>query len=70
MENLHRLTSDALVDLLSKQTAAYLRMQTEGGSVEEFTRCKLLLRAIQKELDQRNKAKAGDPDPNVETFNE
>ena len=57
MENLHRLKSDALVDLLSKQTATYLQMQAEGGTYEEFKRCKLLLRAVQKELDQRNKNK-------------
>ena len=69
MENLHRLTSDTLVDLLSKQTAAYLQMQTEGGSVEEFTRCKLLLRAIQKELNQRNNNNKQD-DPYVETLSE
>lgn len=68
MENIHRLNTDALVDLLSKQTAAYLRMQTEGGPVEEFTRCKLLLWAVQKELSQRNKDKLNNPAPDVETL--
>ena len=57
MENLHTLNSEALVEILSTQTAAYLQMQIEGGSLEEFRKCKLLLRADQKELDQRNKNK-------------
>lgn len=54
MENLHRLTSEALVDIVSTQTAAYLQMQTEGGADEQFKRCKLLLRAVQKEIHQRS----------------
>ena len=70
MENLHRLNSDALVDLLSKQTAAYLQMQTEGGSVEDFRRCKLLLRALQKELDQRNRNNTDDPTSDDDTLSE
>lgn len=70
MENLHRLKSDALVDILSTQTAAYLQMQTEGGSIDEFKRCKLLLRAIQKELNQRNEIKPDDPDPYVDALSE
>jgi hypothetical protein len=65
MEKLHSLNSDALVDLLSKQTVTYLRMQTEGGSVEEFIRCKLLLRAVQKELNERNKYKLNNRKPGV-----
>ena len=55
MENLNRLKTEALVDLLSTQTDTLYRMQTVGASEEEFARCKLLLRAIHKELDHRKR---------------
>lgn len=55
MENLNRLKTEALVDLLSTQTDTFYRMQAIGASEEEFARCKLLLRAIHKELDNRKR---------------
>jgi hypothetical protein len=55
MENLNRLKTEVLVDLLSTQTDTFYRMQAVGASEEEFARCKLLLRAIHKELDNRKR---------------
>ena len=55
MENIHRLRTEALVDLLSFKTDAYYRMQAMGATQEEFAKCKLLIRAIQKEIDLRKK---------------
>jgi hypothetical protein len=53
LENLQQLKTEALIDLLSRQTDIYVRMQTMCAGEEEFARCKLLLRAIHKELEQR-----------------
>ena len=53
LENLLQLNNEELIDLLSKQTDIYVRMQSMCASEEEFARCKLLLRAIHRELEQR-----------------
>lgn len=56
MEELHKLTIEALVDLLSIKTEAYLHMHIEGSaSDEEFDKCRLYLRALQKEIKSREK---------------
>jgi len=55
LENIHRLRTEALVDLLSMQTDTYYQMQAMCATEEEFAKCKLLIRAIQKEIDLRKK---------------
>jgi hypothetical protein len=65
MENLHRLKTEILIDMLSIQTDAFLRMHAVGAKEDEFARCQLLLRALQKELGLRKRN-----DFNINTSNE
>lgn len=55
MENLHRLNIETLIDMLSTQTNTYLQMHIEGATEDEFAKCNLLLKAVQKEIDSRKK---------------
>jgi len=57
MENLHSLNMEELVDILSTQTALYVKMHGEGASERDFQKCKVLVEAIQEEINCRSKAK-------------
>jgi len=56
MENLNTIDTLALIDLLLEQTAKYTLMNVEGGNREEYERCKLIISAIQKEIEARRQA--------------
>ena len=53
MDNLQSLNIDELVDILSSQTSLYVQMHIEGASEKEFQRCRLLLQAVQAEIQSR-----------------
>jgi len=48
---------EELVDILSTQTALYVKMHGEGASERDFQKCKVLVEAIQEEINCRSKAK-------------
>ena len=56
MKDLKSLDMDALVDLLSTQTSAYIQMHILGASKGEFKRTQLHVEAIQAEINSRRKA--------------
>ena len=53
MENLHKLTIEELVDILSTQTTLYIQMHPEGTTQAEFQKCRLLIQAVQAEIKAR-----------------
>ena len=58
MDSLSKLSVDELVDLLSEQTSLYVQMHTEDASEKEFQKCRLLLQAVQAEINSRRENKA------------
>jgi hypothetical protein len=48
-----QLTTSDLVDMLAHHTARYVNILSEGGSVEEFEACKLIIRFLQIEIEAR-----------------
>jgi hypothetical protein len=55
MQELRRLETTVLLDLLATNTAGYLRMLNTGAREEEFAKCYLTIRAIQAEIEFRKK---------------
>lgn len=53
MESLRSLELSVLVDMLAVQTERYLKMESDGASEEEFAKCALTIKALQKEIDSR-----------------
>ena len=53
MNDLNKLSTEELVDILSEQTSLYVQMHIEGASEKEFQKCRLLLQAIQAEISSR-----------------
>lgn len=58
MENIKSLQTEALVEMLAKDTADYLKMRTEGASSLEFTACKKHITQLQDEILSRKKKPA------------
>ena len=54
MLDIRNLETSQLVDLLARQTEIYLKMSSQGTTEEEYIKCNLLIKALQKELDYRN----------------
>ena len=55
MEQLNTLSQQDLVDLLSENTTKYLRMISEGASIEEIRAYQDSLDEIVKEIEARKK---------------
>lgn len=53
MKELNQLTTSTLVDMLAHHTARYLAILSEGGTIEEYEACKLIIRFLQKEIEAR-----------------
>ena len=53
MERLQKLDTPVLFDMLSELTTKYTRMMAEGREGENFTKCKLTIEALQKEIEFR-----------------
>lgn len=53
MESLNSLAMSALMDLLAEHTEKYTRILTEGGDLKEKEHCRLMIAALQKEIEFR-----------------
>lgn len=63
MEELQTKETSQLLDMLSSYTADYTKMLAEGIREGEYAEYKLLIKAIQAELDLRKKEGINTPDP-------
>jgi len=57
MENLHSLSIEQLVDILSTQTTLYVQMHVEGANRPAVEKCWLTIRAVQAEIKSRREIK-------------
>lgn len=55
MESLSALDKNVLIDMLAEYTSKYTRMLTEGSDDTEYARCKLMIAALQQEIETRQK---------------
>ena len=55
MQNLSGLEKNVLVDMLAEYTAKYTRMLTEGSDDVEYAKCRLMITALQQEIESRQK---------------
>jgi hypothetical protein len=58
IQEIKKLDTSALVDLLAAYTANHSRMLKEGATDDEFAKCSLSLRSIQAEIDSRKQTAA------------
>ena len=58
MNDLNKLRTEELVDILSKQTSLYVQMHIEGAWEKEFQKFRLLLQAVQAEISSRRESKS------------
>ena len=58
MNDLNKLRTEELVDILSEQTSLYVQMHIEGAWEKEFQKCRLLLQAVQAEISSRRESKS------------
>jgi hypothetical protein len=57
MEDLKQLATAELVDLLARETALYSKMLSDGASHDEFEKCKVRVKELQKEIAARKETK-------------
>jgi len=50
------LETEQLIDLLSKYTADYTKMMSDGTTEDEYTKCNLTIIALQTEIEGRKKS--------------
>lgn len=50
---LHSMDNSQLMDLLAKYTSDYTRMLSERATNVEYEKCKMVIKAIQTEIDLR-----------------
>ena len=53
MEALNGMEHSQLIDLLAKLTTDYTKMITDNNMGDDYEKCKLTIKAIQAEIDQR-----------------
>ena len=53
MHELHSLDNSQLMDLLAMHTSEYTKMITDNNMGDDYERCKLIIKAIQAEIDIR-----------------
>jgi hypothetical protein len=56
MEDLRTIDISTLIDMLSKHTADYTKMFTQGATEEEYLRCNTIIKALQKEIEFRKQS--------------
>ena len=50
---LQKMNNSQLLDLLAQYTSEYTKMLSERTSNEDYEKCKMLIKAIQAEIDLR-----------------
>jgi hypothetical protein len=65
MQELLKLQTSQLVDLLAQYTADYTRKMSEGTSEEEYAKLKLTIKTLQTEIEVRKRSVS--INPNSET---
>ena len=53
MQELRTLESTQLIDLLAQYTSDYTKMISENMMGDDYEKCKLIIKAIQTEIDVR-----------------
>ena len=53
VEELKKLDMITLVDLLARKTTEYMSILKSGGSEEEYSKCKKLIKLLTKEIKGR-----------------
>ena len=53
MQELHSLETTQLIDLLAQHTSDYTRMITNNITGDEYEKCKLVIKALQAEIEFR-----------------
>jgi|GEM_PF-6936672 len=59
MEDLQKLETNQLVDLLARRTAHYTTLLSTSGISKETNECKRVIELLQKEIRKRQKERAG-----------
>ncbi len=57
---------DQLIDMLSKYTADYTKMMSDGTTEEEYSKCSLTIKALQAEIEVRKKSGSITPKPETD----
>lgn len=57
MEELNALDNTQLIDLLAKYTSDYTKMISKNMMGDDYEKCKLLIKAIQTEIDARKNSR-------------
>jgi len=68
MESLRTYATSELIDMLSQYTANYTKMLSQGILGEEYLRCKEAIKAIQSEIELRQKEGTVSPTPDNSTM--
>jgi len=66
MQELRNLETSQLVDLLAQHTADYTKMMSEGTTEEEYSKCNLIIKALQTEIEERKKLGGVTTNPNTD----
>jgi len=62
MQELYKLETTQLVDLLAQYTADYTKSMSEGTTGEEYAKLKLAIKALQAEIESRKQSEIISPD--------
>jgi hypothetical protein len=65
MQELRSLETNVLVDMLSVQTAEYLKLAGDMNDESGYAKCFLTIKAIQHELESRKQKGTGNTDPTM-----
>jgi hypothetical protein len=71
MKNLRGIEKSVLIDMLAEYTAKYTRMLAEGSDDKEYATCRLMINALQQEIESRkqdfeNNSTVSGPQPGFE----
>ena len=63
MEDLRLLETGQLMDLLVKYTTDYTKMMSDGTTEDEYSKCNLIIKALQTEIESRKRSGIITPNP-------